>query len=486
MNRKGFYLIIVLMTIALIGLMVIQSFWIRNAIVVKEAGFNQNVNEAMRSVVYQLEKLDAVRRLNRQQDYLRERNRWIQTLDSLNKILFENPGMMFNPLEFNRFMQKSIIAQDVLESLMHPSDLPVEKRIDINQLDSLIASELANRGIRTEYEFGVYNPAENKMPLQKSGRYPEKLLKEGFSFALFPSDIARNPSYLMIWFPNEKRFLITQLWQILTISLAFVLLIIFSFAYTVSTVLRQKKLSEMKNDFINNMTHEIKTPISTISLACQALSDKDIIKSEELYQNYIRVINEENQRLGRLTERILQSATLEKGEILLRKEVIDLHTIVKDAMDKIRLQVEKRGGRLVEELHAQNRLIEADKVHITNVIYNLLDNANKYTEKTPLITVRTENSFSGILLSVEDNGPGISKANQRKIFEKLYRIPTGNLHNVKGFGLGLSYVKMIVEQHGGKVTLESELNKGSKFTIFLPLYQPVSIKKEDENKNIAG
>ncbi|MBC8490180.1 MAG: HAMP domain-containing histidine kinase, partial [Bacteroidetes bacterium] len=278
-----------------------------------------------------------------------------------------------------------------------------------------------------------------------------------------------NPDYLIVYFPYEKRFLITQLWGTLSISIIFIIVIILSFAYTIITILKQKKISEMKNDFINNMTHEFKTPVSTISLACEALGDKDIIKSEAVYNNYINVINEENRRLGSMAERILQSAYLEKGQIILKKEQVDAHEIISEAINNIQLQVEKKGGKIITNFNAESHIIEADRVHFTNVIFNLLDNANKYTPVTPEIIITTENSYSGIIISVKDNGTGISKTNQKKIFEKLYRIPTGNIHNVKGFGLGLSYVKAIVEQHGGKINLESELNKGTKFIIYLPV-----------------
>lgn len=457
------------MTLALIGLMVIQSYWIRNTITVKEAGFARSVNEAMSAVVYKLERFEAANQFNRQMDYLQQRQKWIQSMDSINQYLFENRAQNLNPIDFNRFMQKSIIAQDVLENMINERNLPIEKRIDVNVLDSLISHELRNRGIQTNFEYGIFSPLRNTMPVQKTGKYPDELLNEGFPFALFPSDMMARPDYLMIYFPNEKRFLLTQLSQTLIISFIFVLLIIFSFAYTVMTIVRQKKVSEMKNDFINNMTHEIKTPISTISLACEALSDKDIIKSEVLYDNYIHVINEENRRLGNLAERILQSASLEKGQIILKKEMVDIHDIIHEAIHNIKLQVENKGGRIIIQLKAENHLLEADKMHITNVLFNLLDNANKYTQGVPEIIVRTEDSFSGILISVKDNGPGISKSNQKKIFDKLYRVPTGNIHNVKGFGLGLSYVKNIVEQHDGKISLESELNKGTKFIVYLPV-----------------
>jgi signal transduction histidine kinase len=235
------------------------------------------------------------------------------------------------------------------------------------------------------------------------------------------------------------------------------------------TDFRQKKLSEMKNHFINNMTHEFKTPISTISLACEALRDKDIVKSGAVYDSYISMIDEENSRLSSMAEKILQSARLEKDKIALNKEQVDVHEIISEIMKNIQLQVENKGGKIVTQLNAEKHIFQADKVHFTNVLFNLLDNAGKYTPKNPEIVIKTENSYSGIIITIKDNGIGISKSNQKKVFEKLYRVPTGNIHNVKGFGLGLSYVKTIVEAHGGKITLDSELNKGTKVIITLPV-----------------
>jgi two-component system phosphate regulon sensor histidine kinase PhoR len=224
----------------------------------------------------------------------------------------------------------------------------------------------------------------------------------------------------------------------------------------------------MKNDFINNMTHEFKTPISTVSLACEVLNDPDVSKTDELVHSYIDIISQENKRLGLLAEKILQTAILEKGQLNLRKENIDLHSVASDVIRKISIQVEIRDGSITTDFRSKNPEILADRVHITNVINNLLDNANKYTPKKPVIIVSTADQENGILLCISDNGIGISKANQKKIFDKLYRVPTGDVHNVKGFGLGLSYVKLIVEKHGGEVSVESEQGKGSTFRVWLP------------------
>jgi two-component system phosphate regulon sensor histidine kinase PhoR len=231
---------------------------------------------------------------------------------------------------------------------------------------------------------------------------------------------------------------------------------------------RQGKLSELKTDFINNMTHEFKTPVSTISLACEALNDKDIQKSDELYQTYINIINEENRRLGLMAERILQSAALEKGDLVLHREKTDLHDILAEVIRNIGIQIEIKDGQIVREFRAVNSLVEVDRMHMVNVVQNLLDNANKYTPVRPQIIVATKDAANGLVFSIQDNGIGISKADQKKIFDKLYRVPEGNIHNFKGFGLGLSYVKTVVESHGGTIRLESEMKKGTKFEVYLP------------------
>jgi two-component system phosphate regulon sensor histidine kinase PhoR len=464
MNRKVVIIIIVVMSIALMGLMVIQTYWIKNAVTVKEAVFIQGVKEALTNVVYKLEKLEAARQFN---ESLRQREKWAQMMDSINRGMYRADEM--DAIALNRFMQKSLLAQEALQNMMNRFyNLPVENRIDPQILDSLLGSELENRGIKTAYEYGIFSPSRNTMPIQKTGKYPRELLNKGYHYTLFPSDMVANPNYLMVYFPYERKFLITQLWRTLTISIVLILTIILSFSYTIFTIFRQKKLSEMKNDFINNMTHEFKTPISTISLACEALKDKDIQKTKGVSNTYINMIDEENNRLKSMAERILQSAKLERDNIALNKEEVDVHEIIRESIKNIQLQVEKKAGQVIMELNAERHIFQADKVHFTNIIFNLLDNANKYSPVTPQLKITTENSYSGIIISIEDNGIGISKTDKNKVFDKLYRVPTGNIHNVKGFGLGLSYVKAIVEAHGGKIGLESELNKGTKFIITLP------------------
>jgi len=367
------------------------------------------------------------------------------------------------------FDQQSTLLNQIFEDIFtHSSPQAIEKRISTGLLDTLISAELSAKSINIEFEFGVYSSRLNRITLEKTGKYHDQLMRKGYSFALFPNNMFSSPDYLLLFFPEKSRFILFQMWGMLAVSLALVLVIITAFIYSITTIIRQKKLSEMKNDFINNMTHEFKTPISTVSLACQALTDSDVEKSDELYSSYINIISDENKRLGVMAEKILQTAVLEKGKLNPRKELLNIHEIITDVIKNIGIQVEIRDGVINTRLDAEQYEIVADKIHVSNVIYNLLDNANKYSPRKPQITVATINVPGGILISVEDNGIGISKTYQKKIFEKLFRVPTGDIHNVKGFGLGLSYVKFVVEKHMGTITVESEPNKGSTFRIFLP------------------
>ncbi len=370
---------------------------------------------------------------------------------------------------FRVFRERTKIINDFFDDLFHNRasiNLPNDVRQSV--LDSLINRELQNNGINTEYDFGIYNPVLNTISAEKNGKHSEKILKEGYVFSLYPNDIFTHPESLLIYFPNKTRYVLSTLNVMLGISTIFIFIIIFSFVFIIFTLIRHKKLSVMKNDFINNMTHELKTPISTISLACQALHDKDVQKTDKLFNSYVNMINEENKRLGTMTEKVLQTALIDKGKLKLNFTGIDMHEIVENAIEKISLQLKNRQGEIKKQLNAECTYLEGDKVHIANVIFNLLDNAIKYTKNNPYIIVTTDNTEQGVLISIKDNGVGIGKAHQKKIFENLYRISTGNIHDVKGFGLGLSYAKNVVELHNGYIDLESEINKGSTFTIFLP------------------
>jgi signal transduction histidine kinase len=272
-----------------------------------------------------------------------------------------------------------------------------------------------------------------------------------------------------MYFPGEKNYLINSLGYMGTSSVALTLIILITFGYTIYIILRQKKVSEIRNDFVNNMTHELKTPISTISLASQMLNDNSIPNSMKNIEHLSKVIFDESKRLSYHVEKVLQAAIFEKGGISLKIRRMDIHELINNVVKSFIIQVKTRNGQIIKNLDASYSIVNVDEVHFTNVLLNLLDNAIKYSKGQPNITVSTRSKKGGIVIAVEDSGIGISKDQQRRIFERFYRVPTGNVHNVKGFGLGLSYVKKIVEEHNGRISIESELNVSTKFEIFIPV-----------------
>jgi two-component system phosphate regulon sensor histidine kinase PhoR len=471
MKRRMIIFTIVMLSIALTGLMIIQGYWINSAYKVKQANFVRTVNEAALKVILTMEKMEMVRSFQEPELTGKNVNSATQAVDSINQVMLREMQRITTRKDLEIFFNKFFIARELMEDRMFSmDDRAFRKKIDLKILDSLLTDEFNQRKMNTEWEFGVYNPVGNQMVMQDTSYDKKALLdpKLSFHFELFPDDMHAHPDFLMLYFPFERKYLFGQVWPLVVISILLVVIIIISFTYTLIMFFRQGKLSELKTDFINNMTHEFKTPVSTISLACEALNDKDIKKSDELYQAYINIISEENRRLGLMAERILQSAALEKGDLVLHMEMTDLHEVLTDVIRNIGIQIEIKDGQIIKDFQAKNSLVEIDRMHLVNVVQNLLDNANKYTPVRPQIIVATRDAANGLILSIQDNGIGISKADQKKIFDKLYRVPEGNVHNFKGFGLGLSYVKTVVESHGGSVKLESELKKGTKFEVFLP------------------
>lgn len=370
-----------------------------------------------------------------------------------------------------QYLMRTFIIGDVMEDFFNVNHFsPIETRIDSSFIDSLIAYELELKGIGIEYEFGIYSPRRDTILLQKTGKYEKELRTKGYGFRLFPSDMFSPPEYLLIYFPKKSSFIYAEISGMFLLTLVLVTVVIFSFLFVVYSFLRQRRLSEMKTDFINNMTHEIKTPISTISLACEVLSDKQTNIPAEKQNEFIQIIAQENKRLASMTEKILQTAIIEKGHMRLKREKIDAHQIILQAIESIRLVVLQKSGHIKQNFNAKKTLIMVDAIHFENAIYNLLDNAIKYSDKPPEIVVSTKNVNGNIHISIRDNGIGIAKKEQKRIFDRLYRVPTGNIHNVKGFGLGLNYVKTIVEGHEGEIYVNSEPRVGSEFIIKIPLY----------------
>jgi two-component system, OmpR family, phosphate regulon sensor histidine kinase PhoR len=471
MKQRMIIFTVVMLSIALTGLMVIQGYWINSAYKVKQANFVRTVNEAALNVILTMEKIEMIHRFQETEMTDKNVKSAVDAVDSINQVMLREMQLINTRKDLEIFYNKFFIKRELMEDRMFSMDDRISRnKIDIGMLDSLLTAEFIERNMNTEWEFGIYNPFGKEIKLKNAEFHKTELLdpKQSFHFELFPDDMHSHPDFLLLYFPNEKQYLFGQVWPLVIISFILIIIIILSFTYTLIMFFRQGKLSELKTDFINNMTHEFKTPVSTISLACEALNDKDIQKSDELYHTYINIISEENNRLGLMAERILQSAALEKGDLVLHKEMTDMHEILNDVIRNIGIQIEIKDGQIVKDFQAKNSLVLIDRMHLVNVVQNLLDNANKYTPVRPQIVVATRDTANGLVLSIQDNGIGISKADQKKIFDKLYRVPEGNIHNFKGFGLGLSYVKTVVQSHGGSVKLESELKKGTKFEVFLP------------------
>ncbi|HEU4718912.1 MAG TPA: HAMP domain-containing sensor histidine kinase [Bacteroidia bacterium] len=505
-------LITFLASTALIGLCVIQYEWISGAVQQKHEHFGQDVREALMQVQrkYNRQQAEAGARLRRQLSYHRQ-SYVNNTGNPGNVSVFEefvsdSNGQMNRSTHTHTYsgsksetpLNTGVTPNSIISHSMRPSIFPQQDDyystksgafhnlfdeiihiniydnysdyVDTAVVDSLLKNELMSRGINTHYVWSVFNsPVCVFNCNQPSGDpYRDSLLASHYRVSLTPDNIFTQPHMLAIYFPNERGFILREIWLMLALSVLFILFIILLFYYSITTIFRQKKLSEVKNDFISNMTHELKTPISTISLACEVLGDEGIEKTRERTDRYVGMIRDENKRLGILVENVLQTAILDKGNFKLKPVDVNIHELIEQAIGNIRLAVEKKGGEISAGLDATLPVISADKTHIQNVIYNLMDNAVKYSGENPVVRVSTKDAGSDIEICVQDNGIGISRENQKKIFDKLYRVPTGNVHDVKGFGLGLSYVKAIVEKHGGQVWVESEPGKGSRFFVRIP------------------
>ncbi len=364
---------------------------------------------------------------------------------------------------FERTQNKAELVKNVLTDVIHGSR-DIYERLDRQTLDTLLKKELRSRGITIPYQYGVKN-SSNMIFSSFAVNYTPELLKKAYKVLLFPNDLQPQNHFLYVYFPDTRSFILRNMWSVFLSSILLFLAVGGVFYSSISTMLKQKKLADIKNDFINNMTHEFKTPISTISLAVEVMKDSDVKKDSVKMNRYLNIIQDENRRLGTQVEKVLQMALLDKGEVKLRMDSVDVHETIEQVLTNLSVQIEQKNGIVNLELEADNSEIVADEVHLTNIIYNLLDNANKYSPENPEITIRTENVGNLLKISISDKGIGMTKDQVVRIFERFYRVPTGNLHDVKGFGLGLSYVKKMVELHNGQIFVESKLGEGSKFEI---------------------
>jgi two-component system phosphate regulon sensor histidine kinase PhoR len=521
MNQRSILVLIILMTLALTGLIFVQAFWIKNAITVKESQFDQLVSNSLTTATQNLQKNEAVRlimeemepigtdtsaiamqlkartdtgfnmvvtyngmqadslHLDKEREIIRVPGKSLpRTMDSL-VFTEEKPSLSgdgkkrivkhtyyFEPGMGKKVLNKKVFLNRIISGMSFIAP-EIEKRVQPGELEEVLTDALIQKGIDLKYEYAVIK--WNNEAAFKSENYSATSDNEYYRVQLFPDDIFTSSNYLSVYFPQKKSFLFKSFGFMIFSSVFLTLFIALAFSFTILYMIKQKKLTEIRNDFVNNMTHELKTPISTISLASQMLGDTSLPPAMKNGDQIARVISEESRRLGYQVEKVLQMAVLDRGQVKLRYIETDMHEIIRNVSENYSLQVKSRGGTINTILEAEQFVLEVDSVHITNVLTNLVDNALKYCTRDPEIRISTRNVKQFFEVVIRDNGIGISKQDQKRVFEKFYRVPTGNIHTVKGFGLGLSYVKKIVEEHHGTIELASILYEGSTFTIQLPL-----------------
>ncbi len=541
MSKKRITNIAIFSGIAMLGLILVEFYWVNTAIGIQKKQFIQQVNQALTSIAEKIEKNEAFHLIQRKINENVNANdffeiaydsagnaKWKEKQTITNTQFFSSAELAkdgyayeveeqvtisksgiarkreINQLGLDKDITRELITNsntipldstvryrglgknlgarlamktDMVEQILKELALAgqkkeIEDRLNFSLLDSIIKNEILSRGIKTKYHFGILKNQLGKEEfifLSKGKSIDlEKLKQSSFKARLFPLDIFDSRNTLYLNFPNQDIYAFQKIWVVLLASLLFTTGLVLSTVYSVSTIIKQKKISDITNDFISNMTHELKTPISTVALACDALMDDDVKKLETLSNRYLNMIKEENNRLAQQVERVLQIAQLEKEEINLKISKINIHKIINESIKNFSLAIENRNGKIIKKLNAEKNTIEGDLVHITSIILNLLDNANKYSDQNPKIIIQTNNVAHGIEIRISDNGIGIPKEMLNKIFDKFYRVSTGNVHDVKGFGLGLSYVKTMIEAHSGKISVTSELKKGTSFTIYLP------------------
>ena len=425
MKQRSITITIIITSLALLGVIVTQLYWVNNAVQLKNEQFNQKANLGLNKIVNQL--------LTLQNDSI-----------LLEKFKCERGNEFTNHIKFLHSVQPQLI-------------------------DSVIKSEFIRLDLGATYYYGIYEKESSEFLLGNFDKYQEEILDSQHNVAV--SCIFQPETYwLGIYFPHQSSYVFKKMQVNIILSAFFMLVIIGSFWFVIYSLFRQKKLSELKTDFVNNMTHEFKTPISTISVASEMLSKEHVIDDKKMVSKYARVIFDENVRLEGMVEKVLQVATLEREDYRLKLKSFDVHKLLNDTVRNFEVTVSQRNGKIFSRLNAASSSILADKGHFNNVVITILDNANKYSVNEPDITLSTRSNSKGITISIEDKGIGMASEHQANIFKKFHRISTGNVHNVKGFGIGLFYVKTVVEAHGGKVSVKSELGKGSRFEVFFPFY----------------
>ncbi|MBK7504357.1 MAG: HAMP domain-containing histidine kinase [Bacteroidetes bacterium] len=421
MSRASIRTIILFALISIIGIVAIQVYWMQQALSLQEKQFDHRIRIALYGAA----------------DELISQTKESQVLlETINRV-YSN----YYTIDFSA---------------------PVKTK----ELEQILLTSFQNQNLNVDFEYGIFDCTDERILYGRLVKIEEKLKDRAVVFDL---DGAEN-YYIGILFPTQRSFLLNQIniWIFFT---AVLLLVILFFTYTIWTILKHRRLSEVKNDFINNMTHEFKTPISTIALSSEVLLKDNIMDNPERFRHYVKIINEENKRLKGHVESVLQIALFDNKKIGFNRKDLNINDILQNISKNMQPRLDEKSGNLNLEFMAQNPIVSGDENHLTNVFYNILDNAIKYCDKIPEIRISTINLKKYISIEISDNGKGMKKENSKQIFEKFYRVPSGNVHDVKGFGIGLFYVKQIVDEHKGKIKVKSVLGKGTIFRIYLPTKQ---------------
>ncbi len=520
MSKKIFVILITLMSVALIGIITVQIFWIKSTIEVKEQQFSSSVKYALAKVSENIQEREfkedivALSPLLDSMQNLKERgirDMFFQQIDTVRNeiytfrqsILENDYKSQLSSLESDTINFKTFVRQQeaLVESIQFQSKdfvelspeeriqkiekldkydklhyeeyfqniasrKPIYDRVSNNEIRLNLDNELRNRGIDTKFEYGVVT--DDITTKVKSSKF-RKEDGQSYKVPLFVNSDGISDYDLYVSFPKKKEYILSTISWILVLSALFIFIIILAFASSLYQLIRQKQISEIKTDFINNMTHEFKTPIATINLAIDSIKNPKIIEDKDKVKRYAEMIRQENKRMHAQVENVLQISKLEKNQLDLSKDVVDVHDIIDDAISHVDLIVKNEKGYVKKHFKATRSEIMASQFHFTNMITNILDNAIKYSDNAPEIDIYTENVGNNILIKVKDKGIGMSKNVQKRVFDKFYREHSGNIHKVKGHGLGLSYVKSITQEHRGSVHVESEKGKGSTFIIKIPL-----------------
>ncbi|MFN3754986.1 sensor histidine kinase [Flavobacterium sp.] len=525
MNKLFFRLLVILMSLSLIGIILVQVYWFDKSFENNEEQFKFHVKQVLGNVADKLQKkeqytyfekynnvIDSTGKAPDKSDFLefgyyQRDSRTNETIVYSNSIISEDYGItssffdkkMDSLREIKNFTSKrttEIYSDDIDNPSMKQSqspdikirkegrtDLldnaqfelfykdiaalrPIQERVSNEMMQKLLSEELNQYGVKTPFEYNVYSNGLATKIKSERFRYDKT---STYSIPIFIDNDGNNKYQLLITFPQKKKFLFSELIGISILSIVFTLIIIIAYSSALNQLIKQRQISEIKTDFINNMTHEFKTPIATINLALDAIKNPKVIEDKEKIYRYLQMIRDENKRMHAQVENVLRISKLEKRELEINKESNDIHGIIEDAIDHVNLIIDDRGGTITTHFDATRTTVLLNDVHFTNVFVNILDNAIKYSPENPVIDIYTENVKEYVIVKIKDQGAGMTKAAQKRIFEKFYREHTGDLHNVKGHGLGLAYVKRILDDHNCQIFVESEKGKGSTFIIKVPL-----------------